>query len=402
MKKEIADYNPEIEFHLLLLLVSKSLGISRDSEIEKILNNEILWNEVIDLANRHRLIPQLHNVLLEFAGKVPKNVLDRIEQEYQKNVKKMLGFAAENLKMGDLLTENKVPWIPLKGPLMAWQLYGDLGLRQARDIDILVPFSKAGIADELIVASGFIRYRPSYKLGENQAKNYFRYFHDYEYYHPKKGIFLELHWKLFGNKYLFPVTEEELWDNLITREFGGRVFSSFRPEYNFLYLVVHGSLHQWFRLGWLRDVALMLQNPGKLDTGFILQKTFKIGVERSLFQSLYLCRKLFGCDIPPEFANEMHKVERVDLLVNRSLKAIHGAEGRVVTKKIARLKTPFYMASLRDEMKYKLACFAKLGTNAGDWDLIRIPDLLFFLYYPLRPFLYLYNAYFRKEKQPQS
>jgi len=401
MKKQVADYNPEIEFHLLLLLASKSLGISRDEKIDEILDYEILWDEVIDLANRHRLIPQLHNMLLEFGGKVAGNEREKIEHEYQKNVKKMLMFAAENLKLGDLLTENKVPWIPLKGSLMAWHLYGDLGLRQARDIDILVPFSKAGIADELIVANGFIRYRPSYKLGENQAKNYFRYFHDYEYYHPKKGIFLELHWKLFGNKHLFPVGEEEIWDNLVAREFGGRIFNTFRTEYNFLYLVVHGSLHQWFRLGWLRDIALLLQNSEAMDTHFIVQKAFKIGVERSLFQSLLLCKKLFGCSIPKEFTNEMHKAERVNLLVTRSLKAIHGAEGRVVTKKIARLKTPFYVASLRDEMKYKLACFAKLGTNAGDWNLIRIPDLLFFLYYPLRPFLYLYNAYFRKEKHCQ-
>ena len=51
---------------------------------------------------------------------------------------------------------------------------------------------------------------------------------------------------------------------------------------------------------------------------------------------------------------------------------------------------------LRPELRYKLHCFATSLTSTNDWSTLRLPDVLFPLYFVLRPFLWFWR-WFLKE-----
>ena len=88
----------------------------------------------------------------------------------------------------------------------------------------------------------------------------------------------------------------------------------------------------------------------------------------------------------------------VEILVKQAANAVFDSEENIKTKKLNRIKFPFYLARLRKEINYKMRCFIKLGTNASDWATLELPDFLFFMYYVLRPFFYFYNAYLKKSR----
>ncbi len=81
---------------------------------------------------------------------------------------------------------------------------------------------------------------------------------------------------------------------------GGLRFHTMNKHYTFLYLTLHGGVHQYRRLFWLRDVAEALIS-WELDHQKVLSDAKAMGIERLLGISLVLADELFQVDIPKEY-----------------------------------------------------------------------------------------------------
>ena len=80
------------------------------------------------LKSRHRLSAEQINLLA--GGRV-------IEESYEEKAGTLVKVA-EFIKVTDLLRAGGIDFIPLKGPLLSFRLYGDATTRRYGDIDILV------------------------------------------------------------------------------------------------------------------------------------------------------------------------------------------------------------------------------------------------------------------------
>lgn len=83
--------------------------------------------------------------------------------------------------------------LPLKGLALSWRLYGDVGVRQSGDIDVLVDPDAAPEATALLLARG---YRPTQPLPDRALhwRERMRVVHHLNLAHPD-GSYLELHWR---------------------------------------------------------------------------------------------------------------------------------------------------------------------------------------------------------------
>ena len=61
------------------------------------------------------------------------------------------------------------------------------------------------------------------------------------------------------------------------------------------------------------------------------------------------------------------------------------------TSRIGKLKHLMFLTSLNAK-KISLINFSKYLTSHNDWELIKVPDFLFFVYFLLRPFLWIYRG----------
>jgi hypothetical protein len=69
---------------------------------------------------------------------MPAEWLARLRMQYMMNAARNMKMTAELLRILDALKEAGIKAMPLKGPVLAQQLYGDVALRQFSDLDILV------------------------------------------------------------------------------------------------------------------------------------------------------------------------------------------------------------------------------------------------------------------------
>src|SRR5262249_41194547 len=73
---------------------------------------------------------------------------------------------------------------------------------------------------------------------------------------------IDLHWRLTPSHYPIQLDPEILWRNQATIELAGSTLPSLAQEALLVLLSVHGAKHGWECIGWLADIAWLLDsNP---------------------------------------------------------------------------------------------------------------------------------------------
>jgi len=216
--------------------------------------------------------------------------------------------------------------ISLKGPILAQSLYGNIADRHYSDLDVLTRGEKISEVIQIAKKQGFDIQSPRADLSDKQWDYYFRHKKDIYLFHKEQGIFVELHTRIENRVILHPSKVDIFLQDLIEVPCGPAVFRSMNQHHTFLYLVLHGAIHQYFRLFWLRDVAEAMKS-WDLDHGRILSDSKSLGIELMLGVSLELASHLFSVTIPEEYQNTLSENHRIlGKLTNSSLRVILGPE----------------------------------------------------------------------------
>jgi hypothetical protein len=240
------------------------------------------------LRNRHRLS---HQQIDTWLG---ENRSKEFLQEKMRQLKKLKNF----IKLNDLLNENKIPFVNLKGILLSCRIYNDPTVRLTNDIDILIDEEMIDVVIKILFENGFeFSYGTIWPQKKSHQKHILKYFNHLVFFNKESNTSLEVHWKLLNYQ---PVSDEEIKNmvknNLTEIEFFGRKFKVLSPEFDLLFLMIHGVNHKWERLKWLVDI-----NEYPIDTmNFLvfesLVKQFK--AERILDQTNFFLKKFFNKQLP--------------------------------------------------------------------------------------------------------
>lgn len=198
-------------------------------------------------------------LLLDKHGLSPFQVNLLFGEEIQEDSLEMkagyIGKVAEFIKITDLLISRGLKFIPLKGPVLSYRIYGDATVRRYCDLDLLMDLPAVLTARDLLKEIG---YEPNgYQLPVNRTghKIVFNHVHHILLRNSLSGLTVELHWRLFQTP---PVPFRRLQglveENLTELQFAGRSLDVLSQEFELLYLIMHGSIHYWQRLKWLTDI----------------------------------------------------------------------------------------------------------------------------------------------------
>ncbi|MDP4186424.1 MAG: nucleotidyltransferase family protein [Bacteroidota bacterium] len=377
--------------------ISKPYGNVLLEQVQALLRQhpDLDSKKFLSLVDRHRLIPCVYQNLKEFSPLLSAGLLASLKEKYAANTRNMLIFSSEIIRLTRIFKEHQLNLLSFKGPVLSQQIYGDLACRRSHDIDLLVQPEDMVLADILLKKEGYQRICPAVELNRRQVAYSLRHEQEFQYWNAEKKILLELHWKLFYLNQKF--IEEGIWENATSIILGNDEVTVLSKETNILYLCLHGAYHRWFRLFWLRDLAEIAFRWTDTDWDKMLTFTLKIGVERSLVQGLVLANKYFRSPLPSSILNYYSSHKNIERLVKQADLALNSSEEKYVTRKLAvRINRTIYLTKLQKSRNYKIRVFNKVRTTPGDWDVIKLPEKLFFLYFILRPFIYFYDAYLRK------
>ncbi len=194
----------------------------------------------------------------------------------------------EFLSIFDSFQANKINFIPLKGPVLSFRVFSDPTIRNFVDLDILVEESSMPAADLLLKEMGYHAIPFSWPSNNRLRKILGNHDNQLTYYHHEKEIAVELHWKLLKAP---PVTmtklQELIKSNTTMITYDERSIEVFNPEFELLYLIIHGGLHAWRRLKWIVDInALLLTLEIDWEKFAHLTKKLKAGRLAALCNSI--------------------------------------------------------------------------------------------------------------------
>jgi hypothetical protein len=293
------------------------------------------WERFIPLARSHGVLPLLYRHLSTDtfdARLVPDPALTLLRHEAEKTARRSLMLAGELVSLVRAFEDNEIRVVPLKGPVLAQQLYGSVALRRINDLDLLVAERDVERATALIVQQG---HEPPQSWGSDALDAMYRERnHDVQLRSTTKPYCVELHYyvhhPLGSQHYTFATVE----DTLERVPFFGVSISVMRAESLLVYLCVHGTQHVWERIEWVGGVAELLRGGRISDWDRVGALARRFSAERALRSGLDLAQTLFDVPMPAAelFGDRLARVaaQSVATRLARHPARIPGATERLV------------------------------------------------------------------------
>ena len=387
---------PEAE--LLLHCARSRRDLEGSARVTVLLQQQVDWDIVLQLAYRHKMMPLLYWSLSRCApGTIPASILDRLREHFRSNSLINMSLTRKLIRILKEFEEHNIAAVPYKGPVLAASVYGDLALREFNDLDILVRKEDILRAKRQLL---FLEYRQENELTQVQEAAFLESQREYVFAHDD-GSVVELHWAVTPRSFSFRLDSKELWERLEEVSLGGVTVPTFSVEDSLLILCVHGSKHLWHRLIWLCDVAELVHANSAIDWERLMEQAGRLGGTRMLFLGLVLANDLLGAVLPCEI---LHKAQ-LDPMVRPLAAQVRERLFRVAEEQheISRIGFddqsrfhPFFIKvreRLRDKVIY--CAYTFLVPTVEDWELLPLPKTLFPLYFVLRP-IRLATRYGRK------
>jgi len=367
---------------LLLSCIRKWSNSERTEQIKALIRKGIDWSYLIQGSIRHGLLPILYKTLAATCTEeVPEDVLAKLKDYFRGNTLQNLALTGELHNLLSLFKTNGISAIPYRGPTLAALVYGDISYRQFVDLDIMVHKQDVLRAKELLISQG---YQSEFHLTEALELAYLQSNCEYNFYSSSKRISVEMHWDFLPNYFSFPLDLERCWGRLKPLLISGQQVFTFSSEDLLLILCAHyGCKHCWERLGWICDVASLVEVSNGIAFETVLKQAGRMGIERTILLGLFLTQDLIGIDLPEEILKKIDAKPVIKNLAERVYKKLFydvDNPAGIFKDQLLYLKM---RERFRDKARYVF--YLTFTTNTRDWKLLPLPDFLFFLYYILRP-----------------
>ena len=334
------------------------------------------WDYVVATARAHGLLPLLQKHLAN-ADFVPGHVLSRLKQEAVANSQSMLHLVAKQLRVYKLFQEHRVPVAIFKGALLAQMAYGEMSLRQAGDIDLLIHSRDFAQARVLLESLG---YEMSPRLTSAQLASHLSNHCEIQFMRDEWFTVVDLHWDLAPRTFVFGVKADEVLSRLQTISLAGTTVQTFGAEDLVLYQAMHGAKHLWRRLEWISSLAETLRATAEIDWDTLINRAANARATRMLALGLRLVELFSDMKVPiVATLDKDHSMQRMALGIRAQI--FNGSGYADSTE------TNLYNLRIMDRKRDALVSGLRsiFVPTLPDWQALALPSSLHALYYAYRP-----------------
>jgi hypothetical protein len=202
--------------------------------------------------------------------------------------------------------------MPVKGLVLAEELYGSLAARGAGDVDVLVRPDDLAAGRRVLVKLGYWQRPPTFTTLVHE-------YHDPPWYvgTGNQAIRLELHWDLWADRF-FRSDADGLWARSRAGSLVGRSVRLLSLEDTLLHLAIHRS-RSALRLRWVCDIAeLVRRHGGDLDWDAVVERADRIGATTATWMVLSLGERFLGASPPAGTLGRFRVARPKRLLIERT------------------------------------------------------------------------------------
>lgn len=369
-----------------LKLIVEVIKNENSSDVSDTSYQDIDWDAFLKLALHHRVYPLLYLKLLNNeSGLIPLITIESLSKSYKNNTFKMLHLSAEMEQLSKLFLEKEIYPLFLKGPVLGEDLYGDISMRTSGDLDILVSIRDLEKVDSLLKDLGYKKDEYIQTLLNDWKWRH----HHFTYYHSTKRTKIEIHWRLNPAPSKEP-SFEELWERKRRSTISSTPIYFLSKEDLFCFLITHGARHGWSRIRWLLDIHQITQKD--LDWSVIKKLLGRFHIGHIAGQSIILSSQLFNTPLNKEMyelgnKKQPQKIAQEAVFYLETMVNLHIDN---VPEYIAKYhsKHLFSLMSYQQKIAFFMSVLHPYYTDAQT---LPLPEKYHFLYYPLRPFLWIWR-----------
>jgi hypothetical protein len=345
--------------------------------------------------------PVATNLRRHAAGAVPNEWRLALGKQEARACEGALMHAGELARLGRLLSKNGIAVLPLKGALLSLRLFGDIGMRGVRDIDLLVEPGDLWKADQLLRDAGYACTYPDFALTPQMRAAALHVAHHFTYAKHTTGLLVELHWRL--NHWTANLMTQ-LWEQCGQREWMGTKWKDLTSEQLLVLLCDHGARHKWSSIKWLADVAGLIARTPEESWQSVLTIAKQFDVERPLAQAALLSGWIFSIPLPAPLSELIARERVVSRLAVTASKTLLSANPHFIHSKNPFIRLPQLLVEFfgyNNRLQKRTSTVSEINQLAvclEDFRGALIPGHLFFLYYLRRPFVWIY----RRLTQPSA
>ena len=369
-----------VEELLLLAVARRELDERGVDEVRRLVQAPLDWDYVLATALSHGLLPLLHkNLTRAAADLVPGHVLARLKRETVTNSQTVLHLIGKQLKAYRLLKDAAIRAAIFKGAVLAQKAYGEVSLRQAGDIDVLIDGTKFCEARSLLESLG---YEMTPRLTEAQLASHLAFHCEIPFMRDEWFTIVDLHWGLAPRSFVFRLQTDDVMSRLQPVSLGGTTIETFCDEDMVLYQSMHGAKHLWHRLEWITSLAELLRATPALNWSVVLKRAEVSHATRMLALGLRLVETFSDVEIEtwifksvdPDGVMKSTATQIKEQIFKRS----HNIEST---------QTNLYNFKIMDRKRDALASAlrALFVPTLPDWEALALPSTLHPLYYAYRP-----------------
>jgi hypothetical protein len=368
------------EEQLLLAIARRELGPRDVAGLRELAREPLDWDYLIATAFNHGLLPLLQkNLASAAADLVPAHVLSRLKRESVANSQSVLHLIGKQLAAYRLLRDRGMRVAIFKGAVLAQMAYGEMSLRQAGDIDILIDREHFVEARRSLESLG---YEMTPQLADAQLASHLASHCEIPFMRDEWFTIVDLHWGFAPRSFVFGLAVDDVMSRLREVSLSGTRVATFCDEDMVLYQSMHGAKHLWRRLEWITSLAELIRASTAIDWSVVLQRAADAHAIRMLALGLCLVEAFSDVLIETRILRSVDPQGAMESMATQ-IKEQMFTLARVTDSTETNLYNFKIMDRKRDALVSTLRSL--FVPTVPDWQALALPAPLHPLYYAFRP-----------------
>lgn len=250
--------------------------------------------DLVALARGHHVEDGLLLAFEQFAA-APPAIVEELAEGHRRRAVQQLIADLDLVTVRSALDAAEVPWLVVKGPVLAELAYPNPALRPYGDLDIVVAQSHFDTAVHLLEQAGARVVDRNWELVIREKRGQL-------HLALTAGTVGDLHWHLVNHvwqRHAMDVPMAEIFERARRVELSVGPVHTLDPVDTLLHVSLHAALSGGHRLRWLADVARLVA-VDRPDWDDVVRRAHDWRIGPSVGTVLERARRLVGADVPPD------------------------------------------------------------------------------------------------------
>ena len=313
----IAANNREREWAVLVECASPQRSAPHLSER---LQDSFDWRELLASAEHQGVLGLLAEQVKNLNPSPRAEIREAVHEWQRCQTVLTLSLTAEMFHVLERFAALGIEALVTKGPVLSVRCYGDPGMRQYGDVDLIVRDKDIQRSTEAMIALG---YTPRVPVTAIQAK---KSPGEYVFRKANAQVLIEFHTERTFRYHPRPLQIDNLFQRRAFVTIDGRDVPALSLEDELILICVHGAKHLWERLMWIADVAALISPRHAMNWDRVVAAAREVRAERILRLGLRLASDVLGANLPVHLESGIRSDRAVSKLAAQIMNRLASSE----------------------------------------------------------------------------